>query len=45
MSSTLIFITGKSGSGKDTIQKELIAYDRDNNLSQKKITQNEIIYN
>ena len=37
MGATLIFITGKSGSGKDTIQKELIAYDRDNNLSQKKL--------
>ena len=36
MGATLIFITGKSGSGKDTIQKELIAYD-DNNLSQKKL--------
>lgn len=38
MAGRLIFITGKSGSGKDTIQKELIAYDRDNNLSQKNYT-------
>lgn len=38
---TLVFITGKSGSGKDTIEKELLSYDR--NLSSALSNQQKLI--